>query len=148
MSCLEKPSQIKLPYIRCVTSKRVTRPIFVLRGPPLLHCTRATQFLLKKCQSGGKPLKTLCPIKLARDLNVMASTPETRALPLNQLNNSKNQHKIKKKKSGEKPWFGSISFELLCARINPSTARAKLDSTFSLRHFNATFATENQRYQH
>ena len=30
-----------------------------LSDPSLRHCARATQLLLKKCQSGGEPLATL-----------------------------------------------------------------------------------------
>ena len=45
----------------------------------------ATQLLSKKYRSGGEPFATLCPIWPARDLNIRAPTPETNAIPLNQL---------------------------------------------------------------
>ena len=43
---------------RCNTPKRVTS----WRGPSPRHCAQATQLLLKKCRSGGRPLATLCLI--------------------------------------------------------------------------------------
>ena len=55
------------------------------RSPSPCHCARATQLLLKKCCSSGKPLATLCPIWLARDLNLRSSAPEINALLLDQL---------------------------------------------------------------
>ena len=64
-------------YTRSNTLKRVSS----LRGPFPRHCARATQLLSKKCRSGGKPLATLGPIRLARD----SLAPETNALPLDQL---------------------------------------------------------------
>ena len=55
-------SQIKsnqiFHYTRWITPKRVTS----WRGPSPRHCARATQFLSKKCRSGGEPLATLCLI--------------------------------------------------------------------------------------
>ena len=48
------------------------------------HCTRAKQLLAKKCNSGGEPLATLCPIWPAQDLNLMSPARETNALPLGQ----------------------------------------------------------------
>ena len=56
-----------------------------LRGPFPRRCARAAQLLSKKSRSGGEPLATLCPIWPARDLNLRPPTPETNALPLDQL---------------------------------------------------------------
>ena len=68
-------------YTCCITLKRVTS----LRGPFPRHCARKTQLFLKKRRCGGEPLATLCPICLARDLNLRPPAPETNALPLDQL---------------------------------------------------------------
>ena len=68
-------------YTRCNTPKRVTS----WRGPSPRHCAQATQLLSKKCRSGGEPLATLCPIWPAQDLNLRPPSPETNALPLDQL---------------------------------------------------------------
>ena len=47
--------------------------------------TQTTQFLLKKCHSGGEPLATLCPTLPAQDLNLGPPAPQTNVLPLDQL---------------------------------------------------------------
>ena len=60
--------------------KRVTS----WRRPSPRHCARAAQLLWKKCDSGGKPLATLCLISPARDLNLGPPAPETNPLPLDQ----------------------------------------------------------------
>ena len=49
-----------------ITPRRVTG----LQRLSPRHCARATHLLLKKRCSGGEPLATLCPIWLARDLNL------------------------------------------------------------------------------
>ena len=56
-----------------------------LRGLCSRHCARKTQLLSKTCRSGGEPLAILCPMRLARDLNFRPPTPETNALPLDEL---------------------------------------------------------------
>ena len=68
-------------YTCCITRKRVK----FWRGPSPRHCAWATQLNTKKCCSGGEPLATLCPTWPVRDLNLRPSTPETPALPFNQL---------------------------------------------------------------
>ena len=52
-----KSNQI-LHCIRCITWKRITS----WRGLSPRHCARATQFLSKKCLSGGELMATLCLI--------------------------------------------------------------------------------------
>ena len=52
------------------------------RGPSTRHCAYATQFLSKKCRSGGESLATVCPIWPAEDLNRRPPAPERNALPL------------------------------------------------------------------
>ena len=55
------------------------------RNPSPRHCSRATQFLSKKCCSSDEPLATLCSILPVRDLNLRPPAPETHALPIDQL---------------------------------------------------------------
>ena len=60
-----------------------------MRGPSPRHCARATQLRSKKCRSGGKSLVTLSDLPV-RDLKLGPPTPETNALPLDQLAGAKN----------------------------------------------------------
>ena len=72
-----KPNQI-FHYTRCITPKREG----VCGAHLSVIVLAATQLLSNKRRSGGEPLAKMCPILLARDLNLRFPAPETNALPI------------------------------------------------------------------